>query len=186
MTVALKWATFAAFVATVYAANWALETYGIITLPLTGLAAPAGVYFAGLTFGLRDVLHELGDRRLIFVAILTGAILSYLVSDGAVIPGGYTSIAVASGVAFGISELADYAVYAPLRERQWVAAAIASNIVGAVADSALFLWLAFGTVDFIEGQIVGKVAMTVVALPLVWLARRQLRSTNEERHTCST
>jgi multidrug efflux pump subunit AcrB len=33
----------------------------------------------------------------------------------------------------------------------------ASVAAGAVVDSALFLWLAFGSLAFIEGQIVGKV-----------------------------
>jgi uncharacterized PurR-regulated membrane protein YhhQ (DUF165 family) len=52
---------------------------------------------------------------------------------------------------------------------------VASNVVGAVVDSALFLWLAFGSLAFIEGQIIGKVAMTVVALPLVILLRPRLQ-----------
>ncbi|HUW00722.1 MAG TPA: VUT family protein [Acidimicrobiales bacterium] len=168
------WAAFAAFVGTVYAANWALETYEIIDLPLTGLTAPAGVYFAGLAFGLRDVVHETLGRRWVALAIILGASLSYVISDGAEIPGGHVTIAVASGIAFLLSELADLAVYDPLRARRWWAAVIASNAVGAVVDSALFLWLAFGSLNFIEGQIVGKIAMILPVLPLVWLARRYL------------
>jgi uncharacterized PurR-regulated membrane protein YhhQ (DUF165 family) len=48
---------------------------------------------------------------------------------------------------------------------------VLSNVVGSVADSALFLWLAFGSLDLIEGQVIGKTYMVAVALPLVWLAR---------------
>jgi hypothetical protein len=163
---------FAAFVATVYAANWALNRYGIVPIGF-GLYAPAGVYFAGLAFGLRDALHEVGGHRWVLAAIGLGAALSYLLEDGATIPGGHTSIAVASGAAFALAELADLAVYTPLRERRWAAAVIASNLVGAVADSALFLWLAFGTLDHIAGNIVGKAYMIAVALPIVAYMRRQ-------------
>lgn len=167
----IGYACAAAFVATVYAANWLLETYGVVPIGF-GLEAPAGVFVAGIAFGLRDALHETLGRRWVAAAIIVGAALSWLVSDGASIPGGVTSIAVASGVAFLLSEAADAFVYDPLRHRHWPAAITASNLVGAVVDSALFLWLAFGSLDFIAGQIVGKAYMVALALPLVWLIRR--------------
>ena len=47
--------------------------------------------------------------------------------------------------AFLVSELADLAVYEPIRKRGWLPAVVASNIVGICVDSALFLWLAFGS-----------------------------------------
>jgi hypothetical protein len=173
--VRIKVGLFVAFVATVYGANWALNRWGIITLPVIGWLAPAGVYFAGLAFGLRDALHEAAGehwRRWVLGAIAVGAGLSYLIEDAVTIPGGHVPIAVASGVAFALSELADLAVYQPLRDRQWGAAVVASNVVGAVVDSALFLWLAFGALDTMGGQIVGKVAMTALAVPIVWWVRR--------------
>lgn len=162
---------FAAFVAVVYGANWALERYGVVSIGF-GLMAPAGVYFAGVGFGLRDALHEVGGHAWVLAAIATGAALSWWLSDAVTIPGGHASIAVASGVAFALSELADLAVYSPLRERNWPAAVALSNVVGAVADSALFLWLAFGSLDFIQGQVIGKTYMVALALPVVWQARR--------------
>ena len=64
------------------------------------------------------------------------------------------------------SELADFAVYTPLQVG-WLRAVVASNIVGAVVDSALFLWLAFGTLDFITGQVVGKLYMTAAAIVVI-------------------
>jgi uncharacterized PurR-regulated membrane protein YhhQ (DUF165 family) len=162
---------FAAFVGTVIAANWALGRYGIVPIGF-GLMAPAGVYFAGLAFGLRDALHELGGRAAVFAAILVGAAVSYAIEDAVTIPGGLAPIAVASAVAFGLSELADLAVYEPLRRRGWVPAVVASNLVGAVVDSAVFLWLAFGSLAHIDGNVIGKAYMVAVALPLVLLARR--------------
>lgn len=162
---------FAAFVATVFGANWALDHYGIVNIGF-GLMAPAGVYFAGLAFGLRDALHERGGRLLVLAAIAIGAALSWLIEDDVTIPGGHWPIALASAAAFGLSELCDLAVYEPLRERQWTAAVVASNLVGAVVDSALFLWLAFGSLDHLNGQVVGKTYMVALAIPMVWGVRR--------------
>lgn len=156
--------TFAALLASIYGANWALETYGLVPVGF-GLVAPAGVYFAGLTFGLRDVLHESGGRRWVLAAIVIGAALSYLVAP---------TFALASGAAFLFAETADYAVYAPLRDRHWTWAVIASNAAGTIIDSALFLWIAFGSLDHMTGQIVAKTYMTVPALGLVWMVRRAL------------
>ena len=152
------------FVGTVFAANWAITEYGLVSVGF-GLEAPAGVYFAGLAFLLRDTTHRLGGRILVIAAILVGAACSWLVADG--------RIALASGIAFLVSELCDLAVYTPLAEREFLAAVVASNIVGAVVDSILFLWIAFGSVAFIEGQIVGKLWITALALPFLFLTRRQ-------------
>lgn len=169
-----RFALFVAFVATVAGANWALARYGIV--PVTPWhEAPAGVYFAGLAFGLRDALHERGGRRWVLAAIAVGAGLSLLIEDAVRIPGGHAPIAVASAVAFGLSELADLAVYEPLRRRHWPAAVALSNTVGAVVDSALFLALAFGTLDHLDGQVIGKVLMVAPALALVWWARGRER-----------
>ena len=162
----MKPLSFVALVGTVVGANWALERYGIVNIGF-GLTAPAGVYFAGLAFWLRDVLHDLGGRRWVFAAIATGTLVSWMQSDAVTIPGGVTSIAVASGVAFALSELADFAVYAPLREKHRLAGIAASNTVGACVDSALFLWLAFGSWNSITGQIVGKSYTTVAAVAVV-------------------
>lgn len=171
-----SFATFAALVSCVVGANWALETYGVVNIGF-GLTAPAGVYFAGLTFWLRDILHENGGSRFVLAAIVTGSLISWAQSDAVTIPGGITSIAVASGVAFALSELADFAVYAPLRTRRPLVAIAASNTVGASIDSALFLWLAFGSLDQITGQIVGKSYMTLLAVGVTSaLSRHRFRS----------
>lgn len=158
-----KLAAFAALLATIFAANWSLQRWGIVPIGF-GLMAPAGVFFAGLAFGLRDLLHELGGRRWVLTAIALGGAVSYLAAP---------SFALASAVAFLFSETADFLVYDPLRERSWSGAVVLSNLAGAVIDSALFLWLAFGSIDFIAGQIVGKTYMTALALPVIWWVRRR-------------
>ena len=53
--------------------------------------------------------------------------------------------------------------------------AIEDAIVGLVADSVLFLWLAFGSLDYLAGQIVGKLWMVLLALPFIhWIRKREL------------
>jgi queuosine precursor transporter len=40
-------------------------------------------------------------------------------------------------------------------------------------DSIVFLWLAFGSLDFLLGQIVGKLWMVLLATPLIAYLRRR-------------
>jgi uncharacterized PurR-regulated membrane protein YhhQ (DUF165 family) len=147
-----------AYIATIFAANWAVVTFGPVPVGF-GLMAPAGVYFAGLAFTLRDLTQDELGRRWTYAAILIGAGISGVLSG---------PLAIASAVAFLVSETADLLVYTPLRERRWLAAVAASNLIGLAIDSVLFLWLAFGSLQFLAGQIVGKLAMTVLAVLVLW------------------
>ena len=53
-------------------------------------------------------------------------------------------------------------------------AVLATSLVGLIADSMLFLYLAFGSLEFLEGQIVGKAWMVLLALPIVhWIRKRE-------------
>lgn len=155
------------YLGVILAANWALETWGMISIGF-GLMAPAGVFFAGLSFGLRDALQESHGRLLTIALIFVGAGLSWFISP---------AFAVASGTAFLFGELADFAVYTPLREKRWATAVIASNIVGSILDSVLFLWLAFGTAALtwsgIAGLTLGKFYMILPALFIVRYYRNQ-------------
>lgn len=157
--------TFGLFVGCVLAANYATNRWGLITI--AGITATAGTLAAGLTFGVRDALHEAGGRRWTVAAILIGAGLSWLLAP---------SLAVASAVAFLLSELLDLAVYTPLRERQWGTAVVASNLAGSIADSVVFLWLAgFPIADALAGQVTLKMATTIIAIPFVWWVRARRR-----------
>lgn len=168
----MKHALAAAFIATIIGANWALQKFGVVPIGF-GLTAPAGVFFAGLTFGLRDAIQERTGTTRVLPLIAIGAIVSWYLSDSITIPGGFVPIAIASGAAFLFAETLDLAVYTPLRQRNWKLAVIASNLVGSLADSALFLWLAFGTTDQLAGQTIAKTTMTLVALPIVAVVRRK-------------
>jgi uncharacterized PurR-regulated membrane protein YhhQ (DUF165 family) len=157
----VKYWPLVAYIATIFAANWAIVTFGLVPVGF-GLLAPAGVYFAGLAFTLRDLTQDALGRRWTYAAIVVGAALSGLLSG---------PLAIASGVAFLLSETADLLVYTPLRERRWLFAVGASNVVGLVVDSVLFLLLAFGSLEFLAGQIVGKLLMTAIAIVILWARR---------------
>lgn len=159
-----------AFLATILAANYATTRYGMVPVGF-GLAATAGTYLAGLSFVLRDTLHDLAGRWATLAVIAAGAALSFIVAD--------PFIALASAVAFGLSESADLAVYAPLRRRGYVRAAIASNVVGSVVDSVAFLAIAgFPILASMPGQLVGKLTITGAAVALVAGARAVKCSTS--------
>jgi uncharacterized PurR-regulated membrane protein YhhQ (DUF165 family) len=151
-----------AYIATIFGANLLITHVGVVPVGF-GLVAPAGVYCAGLAFTFRDLTQDTLGRAWTIGAIVVGAGLSALLSP---------QLALASGTAFLLSELADLAVYTPLRERHWLAAVAVSNTVGLLVDSVLFLLLAFGNLDFLPGQIVGKWWMTALAVAVLWLWRR--------------
>ena len=153
----------AAYAATIPAANWMIGNVGTVCIPDGpcliplgfGITAPSGVLMIGLALLLRDAVHEWLGARWSLYAIGVGAVLSYLLAD--------PYIAIASLVAFGVSELSDFAVYTKIRERSRTLGILASGVVGSVIDSVLFLWLAFGSLTHVEGQIIGKIAVTCVA-----------------------
>ena len=129
--------------------------------------APSGVLMIGLALVLRDLVQRRLGRGVSLAAVVAGAALS-----GAIAP---PQLVYASATAFLLSELADFAVYTPLQERGLVLAVLASGVVGLIADSVLFLWLAFGSLDFLAGQIVGKLWMVLFSLPFIhWIRRHEL------------
>jgi len=164
---------FIAFLLTIPAANWLIGHVGTCipngpcVVPVwPGIAAPSGVLMIGLALVLRDRVHSTLGWKWTLGAVLAGAALSWFIAP---------ALAMASAVAFLLSELADMAVYAPLYKKRLIAAVIASSLVGAIIDSAIFLWLAFGSLQFIEGQIIGKlwmVALAVLVISYLHLIRR--------------
>ena len=98
-------------------------------VPLLGEMFPPMSLVVGLIFILRDFAQrEIGHKVLIAMGI--GAVLSYFMAD--------PFVAVASVVAFAISELVDWAVYTftkrPLKDR-----ILLSSALGTPVDSAVFL-----------------------------------------------
>lgn len=163
----------ALFCLTIPAANWMIGHAGTVCaangpclVPIApGLMAPSGVLMVGAALVLRDLVQRRLGVSFGVGAIVVGALISALLAPA--------SLVIASAAAFLLSEFADFAVYTPLARRRLVLAVLASSIVGLVVDSIVFLWLAFGSLDFLAGQIVGKLWMVLLALPLVHLMRRR-------------
>jgi uncharacterized PurR-regulated membrane protein YhhQ (DUF165 family) len=109
------------------------------------------------------------QRRLGIEFGIAAIVIGAAISAGLAPP----ALVIASAVAFLLSEGADFAVYTPLARRRLVLAVVASSMVGLVIDSIVFLWLAFGSLDFLFGQIIGKTWMVLLAIPLVAYLRRR-------------
>jgi uncharacterized PurR-regulated membrane protein YhhQ (DUF165 family) len=163
---------FALFLACIPLANWMIGHVGTTCAPggpclvpvAPGVLAPSGVLTVGVALVLRDVVQRCLGLGAGLAAIAAGSALSVLVAPGPLV--------LASGTAFALSELADFAVYTPLQRRRLMLAVAASSMVGLVVDSVVFLTLAFGSLAFLPGQVVGKLWAVLIAVPLVRLLRR--------------
>lgn len=169
----MRYAWLLVFIGGVVAANWAATQWGMVPVGW-GLLVPAGTFFAGFVLVARDMLHRTGGLSWVLAAIVAGCAVS--VAGGLIvespIPGlSAVRIAVASGVAFVVSELLDTFVYSRLREKRPTSALCASNTVGAGADTVLFLWLSgFGvTWAGFSGQMLAKaVWVSIPAVAVIW------------------
>jgi uncharacterized PurR-regulated membrane protein YhhQ (DUF165 family) len=174
---------FAVYVASIFAANWLITNVGteriggVHTIPVGfGLEAPSGVIAVGVALTSRDIVHELNGRRFTILAILIGAALSSVLNP---------AIALASGVAFLMSELVDLLVYSKMRATSVALASVLSNTAGALLDSAVFLWLAFGSAavaTFAVPQVIGKLEWSTLAIPALLLTRSRVLSGYERPH----
>lgn len=154
------------------AANWVTTDYGFIPVGF-GFEATAGTLFAGVMLASRDAVQDALGRWAVVAMILLGTVVSLLISA--------PQIAIAAAVAFGVAELLDFAVYTPIRNRsvigdkRWAIAVVLSNIVGAFADTVIFLGIAFGPAAImpaLPGQMVGKLWATLAYLVLGWIAAK--------------
>lgn len=179
LTVALA----GAFVLLAAAANWLTGDPPRFAPVGFGLTVTAGTFAAGLALAVRDGLQDAGGRWAVLVAIVAGAGASVLTSS----PG----LALASGAAFATSELVDALVYTPLRGRatvggrKWASAVVASNVVGAVVDTLVFLALVpFLAITWpaLLGQLLGKMYATVPYLAAGKFAVRRRALPREPVH----
>lgn len=159
------------YAASIPLANWMIGHVGHCipngpcVLPVGfGLTAPSGVLMIGIALVARDAVQSLLGLRVALAAVVVGIVVSFFLAT--------PEVALASAAAFGLSEAADTLVYSPLRKRNLYIALIGSVAVGAVVDSAAFLWIAFHSFDFIEGQILGKIWAAVAAALALTIIRR--------------
>jgi uncharacterized PurR-regulated membrane protein YhhQ (DUF165 family) len=114
--------------------NWAFA--GISTIPIPEAFGGGAWHPFTVVTGLVLVVRDFAQRELkhwIFGAMIVGLALSTLTA--------WPVIVVASGVAFLISETADWAVYTfsnrPLSQRIMI-----SSLISAPVDQVIFIWLA--------------------------------------------
>jgi uncharacterized PurR-regulated membrane protein YhhQ (DUF165 family) len=162
----------AGYVSCIYLANWFIANVGTQDVPAgphvipvgLGLEAPSGVLWAGAALVARDLVQLSSGRAVAILAMLLGTALSYFVAP---------NLALASAIAFGLSEAADFAVYTPISRSGYVALSVfASGGVGLLVDTFAFLWLAFGDLHYWEGQALGKFWVTSAAAIVLFGLRR--------------
>jgi len=108
--------------------NWAFSWTPLFELPDGGMWSPFS-----LVVGLILILRDFAQREIghyIFVPLIIGVAISFVMAP--------PQIALASGIAFFVSELADWAVYTftgkPLSQRVLI-----SSAVGVPIDSVIYL-----------------------------------------------
>jgi uncharacterized PurR-regulated membrane protein YhhQ (DUF165 family) len=149
------------FCLTIPAANWMIGHIGTACLPngpcvvpvAPGILAPSGVLLVGAALVLRDLVQRRLGIEFGIAAIVAGAVLSVGFAP--------RSWVLASAAAF------------PLARRRLVLAVLASSMAGLVVDSLVFLWLAFGSLDYLPGQLIGKAWMVLLSVPFVAYLRRR-------------
>ena len=170
-------------------------TNKIVDVPLTGLVAPGGTFLIGIALSMIEIAHRTAPTRRegfvnaqVMVAcgwvasvILAGylAVLNVMSPEDPLFDrlAGTWRIVAASLLAFAVSETIDNSLGTWMRDRVHDAwRVVGTNAVSVPLDSIVFLLVAFGSLEFISGQIVVKYAATLlVGVPLVLLLRRHVK-----------
>lgn len=165
------------FILTIPLSNWVVVNVGLVCEPngpclipvWPGLMAPSAVMIAGAALVLRNAVQAFLGAYFSLVAIVVATALSALFAS--------PSLVLASAAAFCFSELADFAVYTPMRKRFPAFSVVMAGLAGSVIDSAIFLTLAFGSIEFIFGQVLGKFWMSLLAGIVIRYFRSRLATT---------
>jgi queuosine precursor transporter len=160
-----RWLSLVAYIGSIVIANWMTARFGLVPVGF-GLLVTAGTFAAGFALVTRDWVQVTFGRRVVLAAIVVGALLSALTSSRA--------LAVASGLAFLVSELVDFGVFTPVRRRSLAGAVLLSSVVSAPVDTVLFLWLAGFNLTWqaVLGQFIVKTSIAlVVAFWIAWRRR---------------
>lgn len=157
-------ASLVGYVLVITAANWMTSAFGLV--PIFGLFVTAGTFAAGLALILRDAVQVTLGGKVVLIAILVGVCLSYVTSSPA--------LAIASGMAFLVSEVVDLSVFTPVRKRSLAGAVLLSSVVSAPVDTVLFLHLAGFPVTWqaVLGQFIVKTALALAVAIVLTMKHR--------------
>jgi uncharacterized PurR-regulated membrane protein YhhQ (DUF165 family) len=160
MTAAMRIPYTALYIALIALVNWAFVVMSPVQLPGEVIWPPMTI-FVGFVFVVRDFAQrEIGHY--VLAAMGVGVALSYFMAG--------PDVAVASAIAFLISEMADWAVYSfsarPLSQR-----VIWSSVISTPIDTFVFLSM----LDFfsITGAAVMTLSKLLGAIVVWWLIRRR-------------
>ena len=142
---------------------------------------PVGSLLVGATFMLRDIVQLKHGKAKTYRTIVAALILSGVMSAAL---GDTVHVAVASAVAFFVSEAIDTEIFSRLR-RSVAARVLLSGLVGGTVDSAIFVIfglspaganvLTWEQVPFaIIGQTAVKAAVQIAAVMIAWSRLRRL------------
>lgn len=146
--------TVSAYIASVVIVNFAFSYLPIINV--AGAMVPSTAFLVGIVFVFRDFAQrQIGHH--VLVAMLAACVISYFLADPAV--------AIASLVAFAVSETADWAVYS-FTKRPFHQRILLSSFISTPIDTAVFL----GLIGFFSVQAVLLVSLAkLVAAVVVYL-----------------
>ena len=116
-----------------------------------------GAFTYPLAFLVTDLMNRLygpsAARQVVFAGFIVGVICSLIGTqiEGEFGPLVTFRIALASGVAFLTAQLLDVTIFDRMRDGAWWRAPLASTLIGASVDTALFFTIAFsGALAFLE------------------------------------
>ncbi len=134
------------YVLLIIVANWSVGVFGPVVAPINAFL------FIGVDLALRDYLHGVTTKLHMFCLIILASFITYIFNIAPY------HIAVASSIAFLLSQFADYIAFS-YSKGGWGARANKSNIVGAAVDSLIFPSIAFGSfmLEVVLLQFVAKV-----------------------------
>jgi uncharacterized PurR-regulated membrane protein YhhQ (DUF165 family) len=163
-----------AYIISIIFGNLLVSIFGLVEF--MGLVFPCGALAIGLTFSLRDfVQREYGHKVWYFMIASTiiTALLSFVLTD---MPIPAWKVALASAVAFIVSEFVDWLVYT-ITKRGLIFRITVSNLFSTPIDSILFVGIAFGIFNFFEppvyGQTIVKYLSGLMVIPIILYVRYQ-------------
>jgi uncharacterized PurR-regulated membrane protein YhhQ (DUF165 family) len=156
----------AIFFAAIPFANYWLTKFGFYNAPLLG-PIPSGLWVVAVSFVARDIAQITLGRRATWLAIAVGTLATWFLAS----PG----LALASGIAFLISESTDAAIFTPLANRgRFLLGVIVSGYLAGFVDSAVFLRIAFDSWSGWWQMGIAKGLIVLLATPFAWGVRRVL------------
>ena len=140
-----------AYLASIVMVNLAFTYLPMIDLPFDQ-HIPIGTFLVGFIFVIRDFAQrEIGAG--VYAAMLIGVIISYVMAD--------PFVAVASALAFGVSELIDALVFTytkkPMRDRVLLSSAVSTPVDSIVFLSVLGFFNVLGVVIMVAIKMLGAV-----------------------------